>query len=812
MSADSFTLDFSAFDRHQFGATGLFALFAVPLVSPGPMIVKVALRVLRITSLVLLLAAVRSVAADAPAPFDLEAARATLNAIESSLKRDNVDDAELQRLRGENDALGLALSAAVADMAPKLAASEKRLGELTPKSKDAAPANDAASAELEAEKKRHDELDARLRAARAMLIEVDDNSTLIGGMRRELFARRTLEQSYSLFDPRLWINAIQELPADVRVMRALIGGWVDSLRARASWIQALGLAGVALALALVAVPLQLVSSRVIYRDPSAEPNRLRRALAAAWTILVLGVLPLLGLSILAFALDTFGISEPRMRGVVDAFFDAARILVTINAVGQGMLSPRSAPWRIIGFSDYSAIVIFRSAMIIAAIWAVERLVEPAADAVASLNIAVAARALGSALVALTVGHALRRLARRLEGPPGSVDDGWAPSRALVWAAALIVFGAAALGYVALAAFLVNQALSLTILASLLYLFDVIVHDGAEALLRPDAPIGGRLFALLGLKRNTLAQVAVVIQGAARVVVAVVAAAALLRPLGLQSQDMLSILRAAYFGFPVAGVTLSLSSMVAAAAVFLVAAFATRAVQKWLDKSLMPTTSLDAGASHSITTIFGYAGLVVAVLLACAQVGLDVQKLAIVAGALSVGIGFGLQGIANNFVSGLILLWERSIRVGDWIVVGADQGTVRSIKARATEIETFDRGTLIVPNSNLVSGIVKNWVLSDRTGQIVISINVAYESDVEEVRDILLVSAKAHDVLAIPAPSVQFAAFGEWALKFNLICFVDDIGSADRTRSDMSFDILRRMREANIRVPYPQVGRLGPGAK
>ena len=776
------------------------------------MIFKLARRVLRVAALALLLTAVRSVAADGPPRFDLDAARSTLNSIESALKSDNLADAELQRLRGENDALGVALSAAVADMAPKLAASEKRLAELTPKSKDAAPANDLASAELDAEKKKHDELDAKLRAARAVLLEINDNSTLIGEKRRALFARQTFERSFSLFDPRLWINAIQEVPADVRVMRARIGGWADNLRARVTWAQALGLAGVVLALALVVVPVQLVASRVIYRDPSAQPSRLRRALAAAWTILVLAVLPLLGLGVVSFALDTFKISEPRMQGVVDAVFDAVRILVIVNAVGQGMLSPRSAPWRMIGFSDPSAAIIFRAAMTIAAIWAAERLVEPAADAVASLNIAVAARALGSALVALTVGHALRRLAGRLEGPPGSAHDAWAPSRTLVWAAALLVFAAAALGYVALATFLVNQALSLTILASLLYLFDVIVHDGAEALLRPDAPIGSRLFSLLGLKRNTLAQIAVIIQGAARVVIAVVAAAALLKPLGLQSQDMLSILRAAYFGFAVAGVTLSLSSMIAAAAVFLVVVFATRAVQKWLDGSLLPKTSLDAGASHSITTILGYLGFVVAVALAGAQVGLDAQKLAIVAGALSVGIGFGLQGIANNFVSGLILLWERGIRVGDWIVVGADQGTVRRINARSTEIDTFDRGTLIVPNSNLVTGVVKNWVLSDRVGQIIITINVAYESDVEEVRDILLAVAKAHDVLAIPAPAVRFAEFGEWALKFNLICFVDDIGNADRTRSDMNFDILRRMREANIRVPYPQFGQLRPGAK
>ena len=165
---------------------------------------------------------------------------------------------------------------------------------------------------------------------------------------------------------------------------------------------------------------------------------------------------------------------------------------------------------------------------------------------------------------------------------------------------------------------------------------------------------------------------------------------------------------------------------------------------------MPQTRLDAGVRNSVRTIFGYIGVIVAALLAGAQIGVDVQKLALIAGGLSVGIGFGLQTIANNFVSGLILLWERTIRVGDWVVVGTEQGFVRAINARSTEIETFDRGSLIVPNSNLVSGIVKNWVHNDRVGRIIVSVNITYESDLDQVRDLMIAAAKAQDqVLAIP---------------------------------------------------------------
>ncbi len=507
---------------------------------------------------------------------------------------------------------------------------------------------------------------------------------------------------------------------------------------------------------------------------------------------------------MASALDAFDLSDPSVQGLIDAALDAARVLIVVNALARGMLAPGLGAWRLAPMSDRTASIFYRAAMAIAAIWAAERLIEPAADAVASLNIAVAGRGVGAILVSLVIAYALRQLKARQAGAAGPPQtDRWAPLRTLGWAFALAVLAAALTGYIAFATFLINQAIYLTVLGSLLYLSDCIVQDGTEALLKPEAPVGARILAMAGLRRNVLAQIVVVLQGVARLAVLVIALAAVLEPWGVQSQDMFGALRAAYFGFSVGGVTLSLSSMIGAAAVFAVVMFVTRMIRDWLGSRLLPQTRLDAGVRNSVGTIFGYLGVIVAVLLAGGQIGLDVQKLALIAGGLSVGIGFGLQTIANNFVSGLILLWERGIRVGDWVVVGNEQGFVRAINARATEIETFDRGALIVPNSNLVSGVVKNWVHNDRVGRIIVSINVAYESDVEVVRDLLIAAAKAQDlVLKIPAPTVLFADYGDWALKFNLICFVDDIELGERTRSDINFDVLRRMREAGLRIPYP----------
>ncbi len=384
-------------------------------------IVQTAFRLLSALVLVLALAFASAAFADEPKPLNLEATSNAVGAIENTLKQTSLADADLQRLRTDNDQLGVALLAAITDMAPRLDASAKRVAELTPKKdkdkdKDAAPTTDAATAELDVEQKKHDALDANLRAARALLFRVDDNATRIGARRRDLFARETFAQSFSLFSPQLWGAVWREIPYDVREIASIASESAESLAGRLTKARAFGLAGVLALIALVAFPVHWIARRVIYRDPAAgSPSRLRRALAAGWTLLVLAALPLLGLWALRLALDQFGVTEERGRGFIDAVTDAAGLLVLVNAVGRAMLAPRAAAWRMIPISDRAARRVLRAALLIAAVWAAERLIEPAADAVASFNSADAGRPQAAALVAREIVHAQRRRAPRRGG-------------------------------------------------------------------------------------------------------------------------------------------------------------------------------------------------------------------------------------------------------------------------------------------------------------------------------------------------------------------------------------------------------------
>lgn len=225
-------------------------------------------------------------------------------------------------------------------------------------------------------------------------------------------------------------------------------------------------------------------------------------------------------------------------------------------------------------------------------------------------------------------------------------------------------------------------------------------------------------------------------------------------------------------------------------------------RRWLGKP-----HLEPGALEAMVTISGYVGTSIAVVVALSVAGLGFSNLAIIAGALSVGIGFGMQNIVNNFVSGLILLFERPIKTGDWIVVGGTEGFVRHIRIRSTQIQTFDRADVIVPNSELISGQVTNWMLRDPGGRVHIPVGVAYGSDTGLVKELLLKIGTEHPQVIRDDPDrtakVFFLSFGDSSLNFELQCHISHIGQRMQVISDMNFTIDAEFRKHGIEMPFPQ---------
>ncbi|HEY0634416.1 MAG TPA: mechanosensitive ion channel domain-containing protein [Gammaproteobacteria bacterium] len=372
---------------------------------------------------------------------------------------------------------------------------------------------------------------------------------------------------------------------------------------------------------------------------------------------------------------------------------------------------------------------------------------------------------------------------------------------LVMAAALVVEW---LGYRNLSAFVMRGVFGSLILLGLLWVTTRLLREFFEGLAAGKQRWAHQARALFGLavehKIPALGWLRLFVQATLVVLLLI----GLLRVWGVSESGLLMLLTG---GFTVGSLTIVPARIALALAIlglllFLNGWFKARLTSRWLDG--MP---LERGARETMVTLSGYVGIVIAVLVALGVAGVEFSNLALIAGALSVGIGFGLQNIVNNFVSGLILLFERPVRIGDWVSVGTTEGYVKRISIRSTEIQTFDRAEVIVPNSDLISQQVTNFMLHDPRGRVRVPVGVAYGSDVYQVRDLLLKACSDHPLVitdgSSPVPKVLFRAFGESALDFELRCHITNIDSRMDVISDLNFAINDLFRAHDIEIPFPQ---------
>lgn len=730
---------------------------------------------------------------------------ADLERIDKTLQRDDLADDTLVHLRSGAEEVREGAAALVDRLRQRLAGTQSQLAKLGPAPKpEDPPEPEAAARERQQLLQAINELGAVIKTAEVLQTRAAQIANRVQERRRTLFSQQILKRVASPFSPSLWRQVRMDLDVALLSLRLVIDEWRNGITA--PWLL---LVAAALALA-VWTGLAQLARRLVERYRSGNgaepPPFLRRTASAVVVASVRALPPVVGLCVLYAALLAFGLLPGRVQSLAQSGLLAAAAVAALLALIGTVLAPRQPRWRIFPATDRGAQRLAWLASAIAVLYGLDLFLNDLnAVLVSPLSVTIVQKLLGTVSIALL-------LALLLVTPMGTQEPAresesvlrWGWLRGVLWLVVIAIVTAAALGYVALARFIAGQVVVTGSLLLLVYLLHVSIEELEVAIADPETSTGRWLTRRLGLEARRREQLGVFLSLFLNLLLVLIAVPLVLLQWGFDVQDVRRWIAGILFDVRLGNWNISLATLLVALLLFLAGLVATRILQHWLEAGVLKRARFEQGARSAIATVVGYAGIVFAAIIAFSYTGLDFSNVAIIAGALGVGIGFGLQSIVNNFVSGLILLAERRISVGDWIVVGSEEGHVRRISVRATEIETFDRNYVIIPNSELITHTVKNWTFRHRRARVVIPVGVAYDSDAEQVHDLLLACAKANpEVLDNPAPRVLFDDFGDSALMFRLVAFIGDVDKLIAVRSGLRFAILKALREAKIEIPFPQ---------
>jgi potassium efflux system protein len=747
---------------------------------------------------------------------------ATVADLRAQLDRipDSVDsNAEVRELIARINAIGAQADKFVASRTGQLNDLNARLGELgTPPAEGAAAEDPDITRQRAALLKERNALDADIRLARLITVDAQQRGSELLAKRRALFEAQLTERAPSPLGRQFWFDINDAWPADVERLEML----GDELRA--SFDTALEPAHRTAALASVAVALLLallgnwaaerglaqLAARVL------PAGRLRRSLLVLAIVAVNVLLVALAAQGVFATLERHGVWGPQVRKLAQAVVQSIIFIAFVVGLGRALLSNSRPSWRLPPIPDEMARRLapfpWLTALIAVLVWVptqINAVVEASFAAVVATHVVTAL-----ALTAL-IGTMLLRLREPPAGPADAAAEAAEPPAeperplwisfllSAVALAVIVIWVLVALGYVAMASFLANQLTWCGIVVSAFYVLFKFADDLFMALVSSRSDFGQKLQKSFGFAPRTLEQAAVVLSGLSRVALFFYMVIALATPPGTSPGEVFQ--RSGKFGtgVKIGEFELVPGAIFSAVAVLAVGFVALRVIKKWLEAHYLPQTALEPGMQSSITTLLGYVGGILVVAFALSALGIGIERIAWVASALSVGIGFGLQAIVQNFISGLILLAERPVKVGDWVVLGNAEGDVRRINVRATEIQLGDRSTLIVPNSEFITKTVRNMTLVNAEGRVLIRLPMPLNTDAQRTRELVLAACADHaGVLPSPAPTVTLEGIENGMLIFQAIAYVQSPRLAGGVRSDLLFAILDLLKEAGLPLAVP----------
>lgn len=636
-----------------------------------------------------------------------------------------------------------------------------------------------------------------------------DLATQIFSLRRSLFDSQISTRTASPLSSAFWSTLIRPTDDDLRRMNGLL----DDVRSVFTSALAPGnrmlFASVVIgALLIWVVVRRLLESLLIRLMVRWLPEgRLRRSALA----LAVGLSTVLTITT-ATSLLRWGItSNAVLSNDVVNLLDQLQTLITFCAfivgLGRALLMLPHPSWRLPKIPDEIATAMGRFPPVLALALMVIGTQERINSVIASsLALTVAVNGLTALAVSLVFFFGLvryRRTRRRfaIERPGGLA--GLIPFVVAVWVGLSLL--ALLSGYLTLAYFLAVKLLWMSVVASTAYLLVAFFGDVCETLLSPKQPGGMALGSALGLSPRHQAQASTILAGVGRSLLLLAAVLLAFLPSGSSPGELLeSFTRMEVTNKSLGNLNIVPGDILMALGCLVLGMLGVRVLKEWFGERLLPETNMDAGMQASLVTLIGYIGFVLVIAVVMSTLHISLTNLTWVVSALSVGIGFGLQAIVQNFISGLILLTERPVKVGDWVSLAGVEGDIRRINVRATEIQMSDRSTVIVPNSQFITQNVRNVTMGNALGVVGISLTLPLETDVLQIRELLLQAFTEHEaVLDTPAPSVTFKDLTNTGLIISASGYVNSPRSVGNARSDLLFTVLGRLREMGIALSAPQ---------
>ena len=657
-------------------------------------------------------------------------------------------------------------------------------------------------------------VEAAARQAQSVANAASASYAEIAQQRRESFSNRFLRRAQSPMFPAFWTAASADIGPDLNRLSEFGGRLQDAALNADEPNGLIGLAaGLVIALLLVFPARRLLEHLGRRKSGESVHPGFARTAAAVWIVAVDTAMPTLATLAIRLGAQWGGLLSDEADALGAAAIAAVAWASATLALGRVLATDPDANHHILPVSATTGRRLRAPIMALALVTAGGLMLNRLNFVIgASVSASVTTDCLIALAYVFVAGLVLTTFGR--DGP---ADDAGAPAvdRSPLWTlvslllAVVIVITLAALltGYTTLAALTASQIFWLGAIAAITFLLLRFIDDLCAASFGQRGWAAVTLHALFNLRRTTIEQTGVLLAAALELFLVVAALRLALTPFGQGGSSLFS-----HFGqlggtIQIGAVTLSPGAVIAGLATLAIGMLLVRGVRTWVVRRYLPVTEWDAGLRNSVTTGVVYLGAGIALICALSAMGLGFQQIALVASALSVGIGFGLQQIVQNFVSGIIVLIERPVKVGDWINVDGIDGDVRRIRVRATEIQTFDKATVIVPNSDLITKQVTNKTHGERTARIALKLSIGNPDDAERAAALIIEIAKAQPkTLKEPEPVVfieSLAAAG--AVNFDVYVYVESARDVKRTRSDLYFEILKGFKGEKISF----LGAAGP---